>query len=132
MLSPETYRTVVLPIDQWYGRQYQACRVHHCGVFHPYAQAYTELHPASVDVGWGSDLELTRQAFPDTPMSLEIQAVALIGQDKQDLDRMVVDLLRAAAPIEKVTRLWVAEAGVEVSDDTVRALMTIPQRLFGS
>lgn len=132
MISPETYRSVVLPVDRWYSRQYRECRLHHCGLFHPYAEAYRALRPVAVDVGWGSDLRITRQAFPRTPMSLEIQAAAVIGKDAQDLDEMVGEMLRGAAPVELVTRLWVAEAGVEVSDDAVRALMTVPERRWGA
>jgi hypothetical protein len=126
LISPDTYRRVVLPVDQWYREHYIDFSIHHCGVFHPYRYAYQALRPIHLDVGWGSDLRLIRQVFPTTPMSLEIQAKALLWTDPRALDPTLQQLLADAAPVELVTHLWVAEAGPEVSDDTVRRLVTWP------
>jgi hypothetical protein len=79
-------------------------------------------------VGWGSDLRLIREVFPGTPISIEIQAKVLVGASPQELDRMVMQLVVDAAPVERITHLWVAEAGPEVSDEVVHHLATWPQR----
>jgi hypothetical protein len=129
MLSPATYRAVVLPADLWWRRKFQQFGLHHCGLIHAYAEVYQALHPNSLDVGWGSDLAAVRRAFPHTPMSLMIEASAIAGKGPEEIDAIVAGVLRAAAPAALVTRLWVAEAGPEVADDTVRALVTASGRL---
>ena len=129
MVSPGMYRTVVLPADLWYREHYDTLLLHHCGVFHPYREVYKSLRPDHLDVGWGTDLRLVRQTYPSTSLSIEIQAKALIGKSRNELDRMVQQLLLDASPIDKVTHLWVAEAGPDVPDETVRSLVTAPERL---
>ena len=129
MVSPATYQAVVLPADLWYREHYEALLLHHCGVFHPYREVYKPLRPEHLDVGWGTDLRLVRQTYPTTPLSIEIQAKALIGKSRDELDRMVRRLLADASPIEQITHLWVAEAGPDVPDETVRNLVTAPGRL---
>jgi len=89
MLSPETYRSVVLPIDKWYREQYTSFGLHHCGVFHPYAEAYVDLNVDGLDVGWGTDLRKTREFFPNTPISLELQDSALFGLSHDEIDALL-------------------------------------------
>jgi hypothetical protein len=129
MISPETYREVVLPVDRWLRAEFRDFGLHHCGLFHPYAEVYAELGPSSLDVGWGSDLQRVRQVFPQTPMSLMIEASALVGKSEAELDALVAETAEAAAPLELVTKLWVAEIGPDIPDATVRRLVTAPRRL---
>ncbi len=129
MISPETYRAVVLPVDRCLREQFIGFGLHHCGVFHPYAEAYAELRPDSLDVGWGSDLRRVREVFPSTPMSLMIEAAALVGKSERELDALVAQTAEAAVPLALVTKLWVAEIGPDISDGTVRSLVTAPRRL---
>lgn len=133
MISPTTYREVVFPIDKWY-RQRQRCRgpwkLHHCGVFHPYAETYRLLNPTEIDVGRGTDYAATRRVFPRTPISIEIHPLDLAGQSQKDMDGLLQRIVREAGPPELVTRLWVAEAGTELSDESVRDFVTAPARIF--
>ena len=128
MISPGTYQRVVLPVDQWYRNHYEAFSIHHCGVFHPYRFVYQALRPNHLDIGFGSDLRLIRAAYPDTNLSLEIQARILRGAALAELDVAIDALMTAAAPMDKITHLWVAEAGPDVTDDVVRHLITWPLR----
>jgi len=130
MISPETYREVVLPVDQWLRAQFRDFGLHHCGVFHPYADVYAELGPSSLDVGWGSDLGRVREVFPHTPMSLMIEASALVAKSGAELDALVARTAEAAAPLELVTKLWVAEIGPDVPDETVQTLVTAPAAMM--
>jgi hypothetical protein len=129
MISPETYRAVALPVDRWLRGQFRDFGLHHCGVFHPYAEVYAELQPTGLDVGWGSDLRRVREVFPSTPMSLMVEASALAGKGERELDALVTQTAGAAAPLEFVTKLWVAEIGPGTSDETVRSLVTAPARI---
>ena len=133
MISPKTYREVVFPIDRWY-RERQRCegpwKLHHCGVFHPYAETYRLLNPTEIDVGRGTDYGATRRVCPRTPMSIEVHSLDLVGKSQTEIDGLVKRLVQEAGPPELVAKLWVAEAGSELSDRTVRDFMTAPARIF--
>jgi hypothetical protein len=128
MVSPGTYRRVVLPVDQWYRDHYASFSIHHCGVFHPYRFVYQPLRPAHLDIGWGSDLGLIRAAYPEVNMSLEIQARILTAVSLAELDGLISALIASAAPSALITHLWVAEVGPDVSDDVIRHLVMWPAR----
>jgi hypothetical protein len=129
MISPETYRQVVLPADLWWRGHFVEFSLHHCGVFHPYAEVYQALQPAGLDVGWGTDLKVARRAYPRVPMSLELQDSAVVGKSAAELDALLAQMVENADPRGLVTRIWLAEACPDTPDSTVRALMTAPSRL---
>lgn len=129
MISPQTYREVVLPADLWFRNQFREFGLHHCGSFHPYNEVYQELRPDSLDVGWETDRRATRRAFPHTAMSLMLEASALVGTDQVAIDDLIARMVEDGGPPELITRIWVAEAGPDLPDETVRSLMTVPQRL---
>ena len=129
MISPETYREVILPVDGWLRKQFRSFFLHHCGVFHPYAEAYKPLMPDLLDIGGGTDLCAARKTYPETEMSLEIRASHLIGNSREEIDRMVAKMVRDARPSELIAYMWVADAGPELTDETVRNLMTCHERI---
>lgn len=129
MISPETYREVVFPADRWMRQQFRSFFLHHCGVFHPYADVYKPLNPDLLDIGGGTDLRATRTAYPDTKISLEIKAISLVGKSRDELDSMVAGMVHEAGPPELITYMWVAEAGPELTDETIRNLMTCHERV---
>ena len=129
MVSPETYRRVVLPADLWYRAHFRDFAIHHCGPMHPYAEVYRELSPCALDVGWLSDRPRVREQYPRTPMSLMLEASVLRGVSQHEVDQVVCAMIEEAAPADLITTIWVAEAGTEVTDETVRDLMTVMSRL---
>lgn len=124
MLSPALYQRVVLPVDVWLRKQFSGpFNLHHCGRFHPYIDAYRALQPDSLDVGPGTDLHLTRAAYPITPMSAWIEVGALQGGN-EGIERLVNEMVEAAGPPELLLALEVADAGPEdLTDEVVRALV---------
>lgn len=129
MVAPQTYAEVVRPADAWLREHYTDWHLHHCGVFTPYIEVYQSLRPTTLDVGWGTDWRAVREAYPTTPLSLEIQDAAILGQTPGQLDDLVGEMVEAAGPPELIYRIWVAEAAPETPDETVRALMTAGERL---
>jgi len=129
MVSPDTYLDAVLPSDMWYRSRFNDFGIHHCGALHPYAEVYRRLRPCALDVGWLSDRRHVRRTYPETPMSLMVEASALAGRSQQQVDEMVASLLEEAGPASLITTIWVAEAGTEVADNTVRNFMTVMSRL---
>ena len=132
MISPQTYSEVVFPVDRWFREQFNGLwNLHHCGVFHPYAEAYRLLYPSRIDVGRGTDYRATRRSFPHTPISVEVHPFDLTGKTQKEIDVLIAQTVEEAGPLELVVRLWVAEAGIEIPDQTVRDFVTAPARIWG-
>ena len=129
MISPETYRRSVLPADEWYRAHFRDFSIHHCGAMHPYAEVYSRLRPCALDVGWLSDRRQVRERYPRTPLSLMLEASVLRGKSQPEIDALVHGMVEEAAPADLITHIWVAEAGTEISDETVRDFMTVMSRL---
>jgi hypothetical protein len=127
MISPETYRQVVLPADLWFRGQStgQFC-LHHCGVFDRYVEVYKPLKPAFLDLGPGSDLRLARQAYPQAAIFAYIEVGALARMNRAQIDGFVQRAMEDAAP---VAELKVADAGPELTDETAGNLLTARRRL---
>ena len=129
-VSPATYRDVVLPVDLWFRHQFQGpFNLHHCGVFHPYREVYRPLEPETMDVGPGSDLRLTRAAYPQAVISVWVDVGLLPGLSASDMDALVGRTIEQAGPPALINWIGVAEVGPEVSDQTVRDWVTVPQRV---
>ena len=129
MISPESYRQVVLPADLWYREHHIDFGIHHCGALHPYLEAYRALRPADFDTGWTSDRRAVRLAYPDTPMSLLIEASALAGKSRPEIDALLALAIEEAGPTRLIPRIRDCDVGLEVADVTVRDFMTAPARI---
>ena len=130
MISPRTYQEMVLPADLWVRNQFQGeFLLHHCGIFEPYAEVYRPLNFSIVDTGPGTDLRLTRAAYPDIPITTYLAVESLAGISRDELDAMLLKMTAQAAPARLFPTITVAEAGPEVPDQTVRDLLTAKQRL---
>ena len=89
-----------------------------------------------MDVGQGTDLRATRRAYPQTKISAWIDVAALARMSREEIDGMVVRMLEEVStcsalscPAELVPWIGVAEVGPDVSDQTVRNLLTVPERV---
>ena len=129
MFSPRTYREVILSVDLWVRGQVASFGLHHCGVFDDYIDVYKELRPDSLDIGGGSNYKLVRQAFPNTPFSLIVNAPDVEGKSVSEIDTLVGGMVEGAAPVERVSFLWTGEVSENTEDDTVRALRTSTERV---
>lgn len=129
MFSPRLYREVILPVDKWVRSKVASFHLHHCGVFDGYIDIYKELTPASLDIGGGSDYKAIRDAFPETPFSMIVNAPDVEGRTTSEVDNLIGSMVEGAAPAERITHLWVGEAGDVIEDETVRALRTAHERI---
>ncbi|MCL2159735.1 MAG: hypothetical protein FWH48_10040, partial [Oscillospiraceae bacterium] len=105
MVSPDTYREVVLPVDLWMRRQCAVFSLHHCGVFDRYAQIYTELTPSALDVGANSDYRSLRGYFPQTICSYIIDNGAIEGQKSEVIDETVRRVVAYGGPAQLISVL---------------------------
>jgi Uroporphyrinogen decarboxylase (URO-D) len=101
MISPRSYRDIQLPIEQEMAQCMRPFGIHHCGDnLQRYAGAYAELLPAFIDVGWGSDVAVCRQALPEAFFNLRLSPVRMLTCTSQEIAADTESLLRAAGPLE--------------------------------
>ena len=129
MFSPRMYREVILPVDKWVRSQVGEFHLHHCGVFDEYIELYKELNPNSLDIGGGSDYRAVRKAFPDLPFSLIVNAPDVEGRSSAEIDGLIGGMVEAAAPVSRITQLWVAEVSERIEDKAVIAIRTAHERI---
>jgi hypothetical protein len=103
MISPQSYRTMQLPVEQKIAARLQPFGIHHCGShLHLVASEYAKLSPAFVDVGWGSDVARVRQALPNAFLNLRLNPVRMLQCAPQEIAEDTERLLRAAGKLENV------------------------------
>jgi hypothetical protein len=130
LISPRTYTEVVLPEDQWLKGPFKGkFFLHHCGVFDAYVDAYQPLKPSGLDIGPGSDLRLARRCYPKAEISIYINVGALSRMNRSQIDDFVKQAVEAAGPAELFMRISAADAGPEISDETVRNFLTVQSRV---
>jgi hypothetical protein len=101
MISPRSYRAMQLPVEQQMAERMQPFGIHHCGDnLQRYAEAYAELSPAFIDVGWGSDVAACRQALPGSFFNLRLSPVRMLTCTPHEIAADTESLLRAAGPLE--------------------------------
>ncbi len=130
LISPKTYADVVLPADLWLKEQFKGkFYLHHCGVFDAYVDVYKPLNPSGLDLGPGTDLRLARRRYPNAAISTYIDVGALSRMNRSQIDVFVKEAMEAAGPLELFTSISAADAGPEVSDETVRNFLTVQSRV---
>ncbi len=103
MISPNSYYEMHLPIEQKMSARIQPFGIHHCGDnLHKIAPFYAELPLVFVDVGWGSDVALCRQALPKTFFNLRLNPVRMLACTPDEIAADTDQLLKAAASLENV------------------------------
>ena len=102
MISPTSYRQLHLPVEQAMARRIQPFGIHHCGAnLHKVADAYAELHPVMVDVGWGSDVRAVAAALPETFLNLRLSPIRMLRCTPQEIKLDTEMLLQAAGAPER-------------------------------
>jgi hypothetical protein len=128
MLSPALYKKVVLPVDLWYRQQCKHFYLHHCGVFDKYAELYTALSPASLDVGGLSDYRKLRKYFPDTMCSYIINSESIEGHSREYIDAVIHGVITDGGPADKISALWSYGISKNATDDNLIDFRTSAKR----
>jgi len=101
MISQSSYREFHLPVEKRMAERIRPFGIHHCGNnLHKVASAYAELPLAFVDVGWGSDVALCREALPDAFFNLRLSPVRMLNCTPQEIAADTESLLTAASPLQ--------------------------------
>lgn len=120
MLDPKTYRAEIMPADEFIRERVVKFGLHHCGPMDRYLADYAMLWPLDyIEVGWGSDLAMIREAFPGTMLDLLINVYDLQQMTADAMRELISDMMRRAAPETLIRDIWVADIGPEVADEVV-------------
>ncbi|RME85268.1 MAG: hypothetical protein D6775_03280 [Caldilineae bacterium] len=128
MISPESYRTLHLPVEKRMAERIQPYGIHHCGDnLHKVASAYAELPLTMVGVGWGSDVAQVREALPDVFLNLRLSPIRMLQQSPKEIAEDTEKLLRAAGPLDKVGVCCI-NMDYGTPDDNIFAMYEVVER----
>lgn len=96
MISARDYETFLMNYDIQWDRRYSAFGIHYCGPdAHRYAPSFAKIPGLYfVDVGSGGDVQMLRQALPQTFLNLRLDPVKLREQSPDQIHNMVHRLAR--------------------------------------
>jgi hypothetical protein len=102
MISADHYRQHLLKYDQLLADRFQPYGIHYCGEdLERMSSALAEIEGLSfVDVGWGSDVRLCREAFSEQFLSLRMSPVRMMSEPPDMIAQDIRGLVDAAGPIE--------------------------------
>jgi hypothetical protein len=125
MVSPEMYGACLLPHELCLAARLQPYGIHHCGGnLHLFADAYAEVRPSFVDVGWGSDVSRCRRAFPDAFLNLRLSPVRML-QESAERIRCDAALLLDGAGSQTNVGLCCINMDFGTPDENVLALLEL-------
>lgn len=128
MISPQSYRDIHLPIEQQMSDRIQPFGIHHCGDnLHKVAAIYAELSPAYVEVGWGSNVALCRQALPETFLNLRLNPVRMLNCHPDEIATDTEELIKAAAPLDRAGVCCI-NMDFGTPDDNIFAMAEVVER----
>ncbi|NLW56285.1 MAG: hypothetical protein GX050_06685 [Firmicutes bacterium] len=124
MISPDTYRQMLLPYDQELARTFKPYGIHHCGRnMQLYADAYAEIPEVCFfDVGWGSDLALCRQKLPQAFLNLRYDPVKIRNAEPEEIRADLLSMLQASADPEK-TGICCINMDHDVPDENIATVI---------
>lgn len=99
MISAEDYEKFLMPIDQYWSKRYRPFGIHYCGADpHRYAKIFAKLpHLDFLDVGWGGQVKILRNALPNTFLNLRLSPVEIVQQSPEDIRQIILRLVQESA-----------------------------------
>lgn len=128
MISPKSYRSLQLPIEQRMAARLQPFGIHHCGDnLQRYADAYAELPLRFVDVGWGSDIAACQQALPDAFLNLRLSPVRMLNCSAAEIAADTESLLQAVGSLDQVGVCCI-NMDYGTPDENIMAMVEVVER----
>jgi hypothetical protein len=104
LVSPATYRDLLLPYDRKLAEVYDCLGIHNCAwTVNPYLNHYASIpHIAYVDMGVKSDLPRVKQLFPDARRAVMYSPTDLANLPLSQIESDLRRIARELAPCEVV------------------------------
>jgi uroporphyrinogen-III decarboxylase len=128
MISPDTYRQMLLSVERTMAEHLQPYGIHHCGDnMHLIAPVYAELPVAFFGVGWGSDVARCREMLPDAFFNLRLNPVRMLQCTPQEIAEDTEKLLLAAGALEQAGVCCI-NMDYGTPDENIFAMFEVVQR----
>ena len=103
MISPALYEKTLLPYELYLAERLQPYGIHHCGEnLHRFSRVYGRVPATFFDVGWGSDINQCRQAWPEAFLNLRLSPVRMLQCSADEIYQDTLTLLQRAGNSQRV------------------------------
>ncbi|MBB3187262.1 hypothetical protein [Microbacter margulisiae] len=95
MIANDQYEEFLLPIDIEWSKRQRPFGIHYCGPDpHRYANLFKKIpHLDFLDVGWGGDVKLLREALPNTFLNIRLDPVSINSQSNDMIEQTIRKLV---------------------------------------
>lgn len=128
MISTEDYHDYLLPIDVEWSMKYRPYGIHYCGKDpHRHAENFAKVpHLDFLDLGWGGDVHLLREALPNTFFNIRLNPVELNSYTRSELEGIIKErVMQSKDPY--LTGICCINMDDKVRDEQVRAIFDIAE-----
>lgn len=127
MVSPRAYRNKLVAFDRnaqaLADATGQSFGIHHCGSFERYAATYRTIRRIDwIEIGWGSDVRLTLDLFPEATVQYILSAVFVASASRGEIRDTLGTILDAARGHWGRFRLSMADVEYGTPDDNLREI----------
>lgn len=130
MISEQDYEELLLPIDIAWSQKYQPYGIHYCGRDpHRHAAQFAQIQSlAFLDLGWGGDVKVLREALPEVFFSLRLNPVEINGYSSEELREIITSRVEASGDLRR-TGICCVNMDAEVSDERVKEIFNVAENL---
>jgi len=130
MISTEDYRKFLSEYDRRWCEVYRPFGVHFCGKDpHRYSDAFAALEYLDfLDVGWGGDVAMLRDALPNTFLNVRLSPVEIIEQSTGRIEDTVRRLVTESGN-PRLTGICCINMDEKVTDEKVTAILQTVESL---
>lgn len=130
MISEQDYEELLLPIDIEWSKKHRPYGIHYCGRDpHRHAAQFAQIeHLAFLDLGWGGDVKVLREALPEVFFSLRLNPVEINSYSSDELREIISSRVEASGDRWK-TGICCVNMDSEVRDERVDEIYSIAKNL---
>lgn len=124
MIGNEQYEEFLLPIDIEWSKKNRPFGIHYCGPDpHRYADLFQKIpHLDFLDVGWGGDVKILREALPHTFFNIRLDPVSLIKKADTEIETIIRTLIKDSDN-PYLTGICCINMDHQVDDSKVRTIL---------
>lgn len=130
MISEQDYEELLLPIDLAWSAKYQPYGIHYCGRDpHRHAAQFAQLPNLHfLDLGWGGDVALLREALPEVFFSLRLNPVEINDYSSEELLKIITTRVAASGDLYR-TGICCVNMDGNVRDERVKEIYRIAENI---